>query len=89
MIRVRVHINSNQIIDVHAVRQEEFLGMSKRHRYKVYITQIGEDAEHIFLGELKHKYSLGASRLSVRMLQLYYKTKGQDDILHSGYTFRT
>jgi hypothetical protein len=73
MIRVRVHINDKEIIDVHAVRENVFRGMSKHHKYEVFETYAGEGMNHKHLGFINHKYSLGASRLSVRMLQLYYR----------------
>jgi hypothetical protein len=77
MIRVRVHINEREIIDIHAVREPVFRGMSKHHKYQVYITYGAKsgnlESAHLKIGEISHKYSLGASRLSVRMLQMYYK----------------
>ena len=73
MIRVRVHINDKEIIDIHAVRELPFLGVSKSHTYNVLITYGGPGMNHKHIGALKHKYSLGASRLSIRMLRMYYK----------------
>ena len=73
MIRCRVHINETQIVDVHAVREPVFRGVSKHHEYTVYITEGGSTKNSKEIGKIKHKYSLGASRLSVRMLQMYYR----------------
>lgn len=73
MIRVRVHINEREIIDVHAVREPVFHGVSKSHKYEVFDTHGGAGMNHRSLGFLSHKYALGASRLSVRMLQMYYR----------------
>ncbi len=75
MIRVRVHINETQIIDIHAVREDAFYGRSKMHRYTCFITQpIGE--YHKWLGYLMHKYSDGGAKLSAKLLQLYDKKSG-------------
>ena len=73
MIRVRVYINEKEIIDLHAVREPVFRGMSKHHKYEVFRGKRPSEDEHLSMGCINHKYSLGASRLSVRMLQLFYR----------------
>lgn len=90
MIRVRIHINETEIIDIHAVRENVFRGMTRTHQYEVFITWAikpygiehvvkngirKSDNKHESIGFINHKYSLGASRLSVRMLQMYNKHK--------------
>jgi len=77
MIRVRVHINEKEIIDIHAVQVHGFRGVTKHHKYEVFETYGGQGMNHRSLGFLNHKYALGASRLSVRMIQLYYRKQGE------------
>lgn len=73
MIRVQVHINQHQIIDIHAVREPHWVGKNGYHRYNVYVTKTHEP--HQWVGEMRHKYSDGGAKLSAKMLYLYNKVE--------------
>ena len=72
MIRVRIHINERQIVDIHAVREKHWAGRSGHHRYNLYITNGCHDKSE-WVGEMRHKYSDGGSKLSAKMLYMYDK----------------
>ena len=72
MIRVRIHINERQIVDIHAIRERHWAGRSGYHRYNLYITKEDHDS-HEWVGEMRHKYSDGGAKLSAKMLYMYDK----------------
>jgi hypothetical protein len=71
MIRVRIHINRTLVIDIHAVREHVWAGRNGYHRYSLYITN--EVVDHDWIGQIRHKYSDGAAKLSAKMLRIYHK----------------
>jgi hypothetical protein len=72
MIRVRIHINISQVIDIHAVRENDFRGQSAHHNYELFVTD-ADNKEHMYIGCMTHKYSDGAAKLSAKMLYQYHK----------------
>jgi hypothetical protein len=73
MIRVVVLIDEHVNMNVHAVREPEVGGDASHPTYGVYITSGQRPLvdEHVKIGTIKHKDSLGAAQLAVRMLKMY------------------
>lgn len=70
MLRVQIHINQSQIIDIHAQRMEGFKGDNFTHLYHAF-EMVGKERQYI--GDIKHKYSSGGEELAVKLLRLYKK----------------